>query len=172
MKRWLWVALPVMALTGCAGPGYVHETYYGDGYYDPQPYPRTVYVHRETYYEPRPRVVVVEEPRTVVVRPPAPHHRHAEQRRIEERHEPRPRGGGDVKRLWGDGEGVSRFQERREHRHEATPPREVAAKPLWREREPGAGLEQAPRKDAPARHGAQDKSHRENKQAREEDRPR
>ncbi|MFZ5466881.1 MAG: hypothetical protein ACOZAI_06425 [Pseudomonadota bacterium] len=176
MKRLMWVALPVMALTGCAGPGYVHETYYGDGYYDPQPYPRTVYVHRETYYEPRLRVVVVDEPRTVVVRPPAPHHRHAEQRRIEgrheHRHEPLPRGGGDVKRLWGDGEGVSRFQERREHRHEATTPREVAAKPLWRGREPGAGLGQAPRKDAPARHGAQDKSHRENKQAREEARPR
>ncbi|MDM7323358.1 MAG: hypothetical protein P3W87_008865 [Gammaproteobacteria bacterium] len=84
-------------------------------------------------------------------------------------HEPRPRGGGDVKRLWGDGEGVSRFQERREYRHEAAPPCEVAAKPLWRERESGAGLEQVPRKDAPARHGAQDKSHRGNKQAREED---
>ncbi|MFN3876471.1 MAG: hypothetical protein ACK4L7_11235, partial [Flavobacteriales bacterium] len=139
-----------------AGPSYVHETYYGDGYYDPQPYPRTVYVYRETYYDPRPRVVVVEEPRTVVVRPPVSHHRHAEQRRIEERHEPRPRGGGNVTRLWGDGEGVSRFQERGEPRHEATPPREVAAKPLWREREPGAGLEQAPRKDAPARHGAQE----------------
>ncbi|MFZ5537809.1 MAG: hypothetical protein ACOZAP_10070 [Pseudomonadota bacterium] len=139
------LGVPLMALTGCAGSGYVHETYYGDGYYGPPPYPGTVYVHRETYYEPRPRVVVVEEPRIVVVRPPAPDHGHVDPRRMEERHE---------------------------HRHEVAAPREVAAKPLWRGRESGAGLEQAPRKDASARRGAQDNAQRENHQTSEEGRPR
>ncbi|MEW6728423.1 MAG: hypothetical protein AB1332_03635, partial [Pseudomonadota bacterium] len=122
----------VMALTGCAGPGYVHETYYGDGYYDPQPYPRTVYVHRETYYEPRPRVVVVEEPRIVVIRPPASDHGYVDPRRMEGPHEHHrearqelmPRRLERVEPLRFERDELPRTQERNERWHERfLPPR-------------------------------------------------
>ncbi|MEW5972757.1 MAG: hypothetical protein AB1713_03250 [Pseudomonadota bacterium] len=120
------LGVPLMALTGCAGSGYVHETYYGDGYYGPPPYPGTVYVHRETYYEPRPRVVVVEEPRIVVVRPPAPDHGHVDPRRMEERHEHHrearqeltPRRVERVEPLRFEHDKPPRTQERNEWRHE------------------------------------------------------
>lgn len=169
MKRLIGVALPILALSGCAGTGYVHETYYGGGYYDPPPYPRTIYVQREADYGPRPRVVVVERPRTVVIAPPASHHRHVEQRRHgEERHEHHRHGmlprGGEIQQPWGQGEGMPRTHERGEPRHEAGPSRELATRPLWRGREPAA--------EAPARHEGLGRLHQEHRQGREDDRPR
>lgn len=154
MKRMIWLGLPVIALTGCAGPGYVHESYQDDYYYGSRPYyGQDVYIQRDTYYqpyyEPRPRVVVVEQPRTVVVR------EREEQHRAEDRREPQP---------------TYRQDQRHDHREDAPQRRDVAVKPIRVEQR-----EQARQPDPGQRLGAptpvsQDKQRRDNRQSRDEER--
>ena len=162
MKRMIWLGLPVIALTGCAGPGYVHETYHDDYYYGSRPYyGQDVYIQRETYYEPRPRVMVVDQPRTIVVREPEQPHRHVEQYRVEQhrgfedRRAPQP---------------TYRQEQRYDHREDAPQRRDVAVKPIRVEQR-----EQARQPDPGQRLGAptpvsQDKQRRDNRQSRDEER--
>ncbi|HET20227.1 MAG TPA: hypothetical protein ENO16_06425 [Chromatiales bacterium] len=195
MKRIIGIALPIVALTGCA-TGYVHESYYDDDYYYSRPATQTVYVHRETYHEPRPRVVVVEQPRTVVVRQPALPHRHVETRRIEERHEhrhaPPPRREVVVKQPMHRDRGEDpRFQGRQESRHVALPRgesrmrplqgepsrqeprREAQPQPVRRERQVESRFGQPTGREHPARPVEQErKQGREPRLAREDDRER
>jgi len=142
MKKLIWPGLGIVALSGCAGTTYVHESWYDD--YDYPRYPgREVYVHRETWHEPRPRVIVV--------RPPAPQHRHFDERHIEERH-------------------PYRHDERRDTRRDGPPPgdRRMSQPP----REGDQRVVCDPRRDgqAPVSADKPRRDHRDHRKQREEER--
>lgn len=148
MKRMIWLGLPVIALTGCAGPGYVHETYHEAPYYGARPYyGQDVYIQRETYYqphyEPRPRVVVVEPTRTIVVR--QPEHRHVEYHRVDQdQHHERHNDRHEIRHPPSH-PSTQRTEQRHERREDSPQRRDVAVRPIRVEREHGRQSDPAQR---------------------------
>lgn len=164
MKKLIWLGLPIVALTGCAGTTYVHESRYDDDYYYPRYPAQEVYIHRETYYEPRPRVIVVDQPRTVIVRPPEPPHRHLDGRRIEERHQHRHEERRDDRQ---DDRRDAHRDDRRDLRRDGPRPGDRMVSQPRPEGDQRVGLDPRRGEQAPV---STDKPRRDQRQTREEER--